>query len=280
MDVLLTSGDGHQAAGLAAMRQALIEGGLEVITIAPAYPPSSPTAAAAPESARAYLVGGGDRNPIYSASGSSIDCVRMAIHTGLIGKASVVISGVGEESALGPEASYSATFSAAIEAASLGYPAIAVSQVADAPSGLRSARDFRWAGVIGAELAAWMSASTPPCRGVVNVNIPASLADRRLKLTSFASRPRSGPDCVSAGEGHNVERPASLRGGYPSRFDAAPNSDAQAIAHGHVSITPVDLESPGGRRSGRMANWVEGIIRQMEPRLGVPSGPCSSGCCG
>lgn len=285
MNVLLTNGDGYAANGLRAMRQALIDAGCNVLTVAPMRPHRRASRMASGQRPVAMdRVGGDDRHPIFQADGSPVDCVRIAILSGMAREVSVVVSGIGEGASIGDDATYSSTTGAAMEAALLGYPAMAVSQQA------RDGRfrfddltdhDLAWCGVVGAELASWMGAAPPPDRAFLNVNAPASLADRHLKRTTLDHRIWDPADC------HTIETPAgegwltfSTPADRDPRFEMRHGSDAWAIAHGHVSVTPIGLDFGQPRQAARLRAWADRAIAAIDPRLGASTGACAAGCCG
>lgn len=285
MDVLLTNDDGYQAGGMAAIRDAMIDAGLNVLSVAPDGPRSGTSRSA---SFRKPVVmtrdGGDDRNPIYRADGTPVDCVRAAILSGLAKDVRLVVSGINEGANLGDDATYSSTFGSAAEGALLGLPALSISQQA------RDGRfrlvdltdyDYGWCSEVGAELAAWMIASPPPPRSILNVNAPGMLKDRRLKITALDHRVWDPVhyEAVETDTGHgwytfltNVDRDPV--------FTMRPGSDASAVAAGHVSVTPVSFDFGDVRAAGRLRRWLRQSVEVINPRLGASDGECRSGCCG
>jgi len=277
MNILLTSGDGRKAAGLAAMRRALIETGFNVLTIAPATPCHHLSRAVTGDGPVMMTRAGGDeRHPIFAVTGTPVDCVRIAILSGLARDVSAVIAGIGEGAALGDNATYSSTLGAAAEGALLGYPAMAISQEL---YGAPTDASFEWSGVAGAELAAWMVNAPPPGHSVLNVNVPAALTDRHLKLTSFAHRIWNPADCALT-ENEDGSMAFTLPVDRNPQFAKGHGSDAHALAHGHVSITPVSLDFGQGRQVARLRRWTRETIARADPRLGASDGSCKAGCCG
>lgn len=276
MNILLTNGGGCGADGLAAMRQALIGAGFNVLTVAPAAPCHKVSRAVTGDGPIAMnRAGGDDRHPILSVAGTPVDCVRVAILSGMAREVSVVISGINEGANLGDNATYSSTLGAAMEGALLGYPSMAISQET---RGEPTGADFEWSSVVGAELAAWMGASPPPDHSVLNINVPATLTDRHLKLTSFAHRIWNPADCKLAESDYE-----SITFTFPidrdAQFAMTPDSDAHALAHGHVSMTPISLDFGQGRQFAHLRNWTRATIAKADPRFGASDGSCNAGCC-
>src|SRR5690348_3964691 len=131
MRVLLTNDDGIEAAGLQALRRALLAvPGVELAVIAP---DGNRSAMARSITTRRPLwvqeVGFDDGTVGYASDGTPVDCVRLAT-LGLIDgfEPDVIVSGVNHGSNLGDDISYSGTVAAALEGIVLGIPGIAVSQ--------------------------------------------------------------------------------------------------------------------------------------------------------
>src|SRR6266487_1034782 len=130
MRVLITNDDGIQAAGLNALRRALMGiDGLDVHVIAP---DSNRSATARSITTRSPLwveeIPFDDRSTGFATDGTPVDCVRFA-ELGLIGeRPELIVSGINHGSNLGDDITYSGTVAAALEGVVLGVPAIAVSQ--------------------------------------------------------------------------------------------------------------------------------------------------------
>src|ERR1700728_2223973 len=135
MRVLLTNDDGIEAAGLQALRRALLEvPGVELAVIAP---DGNRSAMARSITTRRPLwvqeVDFDDGTIGYATDGTPVDCVRLA-NLGLIEgfEAELVVCGINHGSNLGDDLTYSGTVAAALEAIVLGLPGIAVSQQSNA----------------------------------------------------------------------------------------------------------------------------------------------------
>src|SRR5260221_9910250 len=135
MRVLLTNDDGIEAAGLQALRTALLElPGIELAVIAP---DGNRSAMARSITTRRPLwvqeVDFDDGTVGYATDGTPVDCVRLS-NLGLIEgfTTELVVSGINHGSNLGDDITYSGTVAAALEAIVLGPPGIAVSQQSSA----------------------------------------------------------------------------------------------------------------------------------------------------
>src|ERR1700748_3730017 len=150
MRVLLTNDDGIEAAGLQALRRALLElPGVELAVIAP---DGNRSAMARSITTRRPLwvqeVDLGEGTVGYATDGTPVDCVRLA-QLGLIAgfEPELVVSGINHGSNLGDDITYSGTVAAALEGIVLGLPGIAVSQ----QSGNRTL-DYRFRGGFGLDV--------------------------------------------------------------------------------------------------------------------------------
>src|SRR3984885_6194570 len=127
MRVLLTNDDGIEAAGLQALRAALLAvDGIELAVIAP---DGNRSAMARSITTRRPLWGEevdfADGTVGDATDGTPVDCVRLA-HLGLVDgfEAELVVSGINHGSNLGDDITYSGTVAAALEAIVLGLPGI------------------------------------------------------------------------------------------------------------------------------------------------------------
>src|SRR5438105_11395978 len=178
MRVLLTNDDGIEAAGLQALRRALLAlPGIELAVIAP---DGNRSAMARSITTRRPLwvqeVDFGDGTVGYATDGTPVDCVRLA-RLGLVDdfEADIIVSGINHGSNLGDDITYSGTVAAALEGVVLGLPAIAVSQQSAAREmDFRLGRqfDFEGAARFVARLVASMDERPFPDGTLLNVNVP------------------------------------------------------------------------------------------------------------
>ena len=132
MKILLSNDDGVDASGILALKQAVEDFG-EVYVVAPANQQSGiGHALTLYEPLRINKTRLRDGSIAYSVSGTPTDAVTLGIYEIMDEKPDLVISGIntGQNTGKG-ELTTSGTLGAAMEAASLGIPAIAVSQHID-----------------------------------------------------------------------------------------------------------------------------------------------------
>ena len=185
----------------------------------------------------------------YAIDGTPADCVKLAVGAICAEEPpDLVVSGIN----LGPNTAtniiYSGTVSAATEARILGLPSIAIS--------LAAFRAPRWsyAASVGRRVAARVLQRGLPPRVLLNVNVP-NLPRSEIK----------GVRVTRQGESANVEEFAIredprhqpyywLAGSYLMR-DTDPSTDAWAIEHGYVSITPITFDLTARDALDDLAGW-------------------------
>ncbi len=241
--VLLTNDDGVSAEGLTTLRDRLLELGLRVSVVAPDGNRSGMARAISFDRPVGVVAAGGtDRDPLFACTGSPVDCVRVGLLSELVAPVDLVVSGINHGLNVGDDLTYSGTVGAALEAAILDVPAIAVSQQA----GDRSFR-FNDSGLkisfrLAAEAALLVQAVVnrlPPARTVLNVNLPAVEGSPRVVLTRPGRRYFT-PDVVQAVAGI-ADGQAFYPYGQPSdpapRYDDSEGTDFAALASGCISVS-------------------------------------------
>lgn len=172
---------------------------------------------------------------VFALNGKPADCARLGILEIVKGKVDLLVSGINRGYNLGEDVVYSGTVAAAREATLLDVPAIALSQDPESPSFAAAAR-------FAARLAALALKNKLPPGVCLNVNFPKPRNGRfktplvvRLgtrvysKEVTRRSDPRGGPYYWLAGS--NV---SSVE---------AEGTDVWAVANGHVSITPLQVDT-------------------------------------
>ncbi len=266
MRVLLTNDDGVDSPGLAALAEALAARGHEVDVVAPAANQSA--VARSITLGRDLIVeeravGGAGR--ALAVDGTPVDCVRIAL-LGLVPRPDIVVSGANLGLNAGDDVTYSGTVAAALEAALMGLPAIAVSQQSRACEGgwLRTpgldAYDFEAGAAFVARLAEASAASGAWADGLVlNVNCPGS-PPVGAELTRLGKRIYFD-DLVLRGE-QAGRRHYSVYGADASHH-AGDGTDFAALAGGRIAVTPLrfhlDLEDVAAALPGLdVATLLEG----------------------
>ncbi len=245
MQVLLTNDDGIEAAGLEALRRALLEvPGIELAVIAP---DGNRSATARSITTRRPLavaeVDFGDGTVGYATDGTPVDCVRLA-GLGVVKdfSADIVVSGINHGANLGDDITYSGTVAAAFEAIILGLPGIAVSQQSD-----KREMDFRLGDAFAFETAARFTArivqelaTVPLSPGtLLNINVPAGEPDG-VEITTLGKRIYR--DELKRTTTDDEGRQIYWIYGVEPGFHDEPGTDLAAVAAGRVSVTPIHFD--------------------------------------
>jgi len=273
--VVVTNDDGIAAEGLHTLTRALAAAELPAAVLAPAENRSGVSRAASfglpvaldplPEV---------EGIPHFSCSGTPVDCVRLALLGETAPGAKLVVSGINHGPNLGDDMLSSGTVGAAVEGALLGAVGLAVSQQHfDQDFHILSSFDqttpvYETTAAIAALFAAEMLARPAPERTVVNVNLPATLRERRVEVTRLGRRFYE-PGSVFAGERDGVPGLFSYgeRGGPPPPFEDAPGTDFAAVAAGRVSATPVSFAWHREDGTSAALQWARELCAAVESQL-------------
>lgn len=247
MRILLSNDDGFRAPGLARLREAVVEACDDVRVVAPDRNRSGASNSLTLERPlRAREEGPG----IFSLDGTPTDCVHLAI-TGLLDwDPDMVISGINAGSNLGDDVLYSGTVAAATEGRFLGLPAVAVSLAGE------RLEHYACAARVAVAILDLLRREPLPADTILNVNVP----DRPWEALE-------GFEATRLGNRHRAERMVEDRDPHGRRIywigpaggesDAGPGTDFHAIAHGRVSITPIQTDLTRYTALDQVAGWVE-----------------------
>jgi 5'-nucleotidase len=243
--VLLTNDDGIEAAGLQALRRALLTiPGVELAVIAP---DGNRSAMARSITTRRPLwvqeVDFDDGTVGWATDGTPVDCVRLA-RLGLVEgfEAELVVAGINHGSNLGDDITYSGTVAAALEAIVLGLPGIAVSQQSRALElDFRTATRFEFstAAAFTARLVAELETVPLPQGTLLNINVPGADPDG-VEVARLGKR-------VYRDELSLVDEASGGRRLYRIYGDASferdeTGTDLAAVAQGKIAVTPIHFD--------------------------------------
>ncbi len=191
--------------------------------------------------------------------GTPTDCVHMAVSGLFDFDHDIVVSGINDGANLGDDVLYSGTVAAAVEGRFLGLPAVAVS-LCTSPDGARHfATAARVAQRIVRRLQAQLLQGQLPDRPLIlNVNVPdlPFEALRGLRATRLGNRHRSEP-MVEMRDPHG--RPVYWVGPAGEGEDAGEGTDFHAVAHGFVSVTPLQIDLTRHQALEPLGRWLEGV---------------------
>ncbi len=238
MLILLTNDDGIQAPGLAALYRQLVSLG-QVEVVAPetvqsatghGITISSPllTSRVTVENAFAGI----------AVDGSPADCVKLAVAKLLPRTPDLVVSGLNAGANVGINVVYSGTVAAAIEAAFLGLPSIAVSLYLknDVPT------DYNRSSGLAVDAIKRILAAGLPAGQVISVNIPALQPDeqpRGIKVVRQCTRP-----WVDSYEQRKDPRGRDYfwNSSVFTLTRTDDDTDVAALRDGYISVTPLQFD--------------------------------------
>jgi 5'-nucleotidase len=275
MRVLLTNDDGIEAAGLQALRRALLE--VPNVELAVIAPDGNRSAMARSITTRRPLwvqeVEFGDGTVGYATDGTPVDCVRLA-NLGLIEgfRAELVVSGINHGSNLGDDITYSGTVAAALEAIVLGLPGIAVSQQSSALEldfRVGKGFEFQAAATFTSRLVGELGSFPLPTGTLLNINVPGS-EPSGVEVAKLGKRVYRD-ELSLVDEDPNPENPRRL---YRIYGDASyerdeTGTDLQAVAQGKIAVTPIhfdltDREGLTALQRYDLARLIAPAAREME----------------
>jgi 5'-nucleotidase len=245
MKVLLTNDDGIEAAGLQALRRALLEvPGIELAVIAP---DGNRSAMARSITTRRPLwvqeVEFADGTLGYATDGTPVDCVRLA-RLGLVDgfEAELIVAGINHGSNLGDDITYSGTVAAALEAVVLGLPGIAVSQQSRAREldfRFGEAFDFAPAAAFAARIVREIETVPLPEGTLLNINVPG-VEPQGVEVTRLGKRIYRD-ELVLEDEDAEGRRQFRIYGESPDHV-REDGTDLAAVAAGRIAVTPVHFD--------------------------------------
>ncbi len=238
MRILVTNDDGINAPGLAVAEALAGTFSDDVWVVAPADEQSGAghsLTLTRPLRVRRH----GERR--FAVSGTPTDCVMMALLEILDGKPDLILSGVNRGANLAEDVTYSGTVSAAMEGALAGIRAIALSQARGADGGGERTR-FATAEAWGERAVRPLIDRPFPPGTLVNINFPALPAEqvRGISVTSQGFRDYGRATTVRSTDPRGFPYYWLSLGAAAAR--PGDRTDLDAIADGHVSVTPLQLD--------------------------------------
>ncbi|HEY8606369.1 MAG TPA: 5'/3'-nucleotidase SurE [Noviherbaspirillum sp.] len=230
MKILVSNDDGYLAPGIVVLADAL-SAMAEIVVFAP---DSNRSGCSNSLTLDRPLSVQRAENGFYFVNGTPSDCVHIALTGGLSFRPDLVVSGINQGQNMGDDTLYSGTVAAATEAFLFGIPAIAFSQVEKGwqhlDAAAKVARD-----VVQREFDAL------PKPYLLNVNIPNLPYDqlRGYRATRLGKRHASDP-VIRTQDPHG--RDIFWIGPSGKAKDAGQGTDFDAVANGHISITPLQVD--------------------------------------
>ena len=192
---------------------------------------------------------------VYYVIGTPTDCVHLAISGLFDFEHDMVVAGVNDGPNLGDDVLYSGTVAAAVEGRFLGLPTLAISLCTEPQSG----RHFETGARVARQLLEQLLAQPLGERALIlNVNVPDVPFDELegFRATRLGFRHRS-EQVIEARDPRG--RPVYWVGPAGPEQDAGPGTDFHAVAHGFVSVTPLQIDLTRHAAIERIAGWLDGF---------------------
>lgn len=253
MKILLANDDGIYAPGLRAMRQALVQLG-DVTVVAPATEQSGvghSITYLTPLTCKEIFDGDDFRG--WAVDGSPADCVKLGVAELAGPSVDLIVSGINGGLNAGINVLYSGTVAAAIEGAFFRIPSIAVSLEHDPHA------DFESAAKIAVLLIQQILLHQMDRRELYNINIPTA-ATRSFREGQFPEVHCVPMGVERYGEHYIKRQDPKGRNYYWSTNDPPPRptdheTDLNALASGHVTVTPLQFDMTKFSMLNNMASW-------------------------
>ncbi len=249
MHLLLTNDDGIYAPGIAALKQNIQDLG-HVTVVAPDVEQSGVGHSITfSHPLRVREVQANNQRIGYGVNGSPADCVKLAIYEVMEQRPDVVISGINMGSNVGIHILYSGTVAAAVEAAIMGYPSIAVSfEISGRYDDIHSAAK------VARSVIERILTHKLPKGSLLNINIPSIPPDqiKGIKVTrQYAQDFRENFEKRTDPSGRSYYW---LLGTDKTRHREE-DTDIHAINEGYISITPLRYDLTDYAMQKKIVDW-------------------------
>ncbi|MEY3201325.1 MAG: stationary phase survival protein [Pseudomonadota bacterium] len=245
MRILLSNDDGYFSPGIEALARALSEFG-EITVVAPEADRSGASNSLTLD--RPLMVRRA-ANGFRYVNGTPTDCVHLAV-TGLLDHLpDIVVSGINHGANMGDDTIYSGTVAAATEGFLLGIPSIAISLAGKPGSHIETAAR------VAADLVARIERERFSQPVLLNVNVPdIPYTDLQgIKVTRLGKRHKAEPVIKTTNPRNETVYWVGAAG---EAADAGEGTDFHAVAHGFVSITPLQIDLTHTAQINGVAGWL------------------------
>jgi len=225
--ILVTNDDGVHSPGLAALADAAAR----IAPVVIVAPDRNRSAVGHALTLYAPLRAEELRPGVFAVDGTPTDCVNLGVHGLVEGTPQLVVSGINSGANLGDDITYSGTVSAALEAALMGYPALAFSL----NSRIFEVEALNAATSVAETLMCAVLQHGLPPDTFLNINIPLEKI-KGICLTRQGKR-RYSDDIVQKTDPRG--RSYYWIGGGVGSFEDQPGTDCHAVNAGLVSVTPL-----------------------------------------
>jgi 5'-nucleotidase len=260
LKILLANDDGIYAPGLRALHDALQELG-HVLVVAPATEQSGvghSITYLTPLTCKEVFIN--DEFFGWAVDGSPADCVKLGVAELAGGPVDLIVSGINGGLNAGINVLYSGTVAAAIEGAFFRIPSIAVSLEHDPHA------DFAAAAQLAVKLIRQIMEHQGDARELYNINIPT--AATRMHRSGTMPEVHCVPMGVERYGDHYIKRQDPKgRNYYWSTNDPPPKptdheTDLNALAVGHITVTPLQFNMTKQHLLDRMSSWQLSVAKR------------------
>ena len=248
--ILVTNDDGIAAPGIRALVAVMQEIG-EVVVVAPDKPQSAMGHAITINNIMYLNKISAEKATVleYSCSGTPVDCVKLAVNEILHRKPDLCVSGINHGSNSSINVIYSGTMSAAVEAGIEGIPAIGFSLL-----------DYDWNADFDAgknyikQIALQVLENGLPKGVILNVNLP-KLKENEIKGVKICRQ----ANAIWMEKFDKRKTPQGkdyywLTGEFVNN-DKGEDTDEWALAHGYVSLVPVQFDLTAHHAIQQLNTW-------------------------
>lgn len=185
---------------------------------------------------------------VYAFSGTPVDCVKMAFDYLLRDeRVDMVISGINHGSNSAVNVLYSGTMGAAIEGSFYGCPAVGLSLADHAEDA-----DFEAAALYGGRIVRSLLEESVPMPLCLNVNVPAGRPDEIRGIRLCRQNRGFWREEFFRREDPRGREYFWLTGEFVNGEPEAEDTDEWALAHGYVSVVPVQVDLTDYRQLERL----------------------------
>jgi 5'-nucleotidase len=244
MRILISNDDGYFAPGIERLAAALREHA-QITVVAPERDRSGASNSLTLD--RPLFVRRAPNGFLF-VNGTPTDCVHLAV-TGLLDHVpDMVVSGINLGANMGDDTIYSGTVAAATEGFLLGIPSLAISLAS------KTAAHFETAAQVAVDMVQ-RHARTPAGPWLLNVNVPDVPAAelRGVRVTRLGRRHKA--EGVVRAQNPRGE-PVYWVGAAGEAADAGAGTDFHAVATGHVSITPLQIDLSNRELMPGVSAWL------------------------
>lgn len=246
MHILISNDDGYKSKGI----QVLINELKKIAQITVVAPSRNRSGASSSLSLDRSIKVTKKEDSFYFLSGTTTDCVHIAL-TGLMQTLpDMVISGINHGPNLGDDTIYSGTVAAAIEGYLLDIPSFAISM------GSVNPKHFETAAKVTSDLIKLYNKKKVSSASLLNINVPDIPYDelKGLEVTRLGKRHAAEKAMEKK---HTQKESLYWIGEVGQPYDGGPGTDFYALKNNFVSISPIHPDLTDFKKIEITKNWIK-----------------------